>query len=237
MAAGEHPLEVPRGSSPCSLTRHCSLLLRATDIPDITSLRNRYGVRPSEASDVSRASPSGGAFRADETNPDGTSFYPLSSGRLALARTCLGPAEYSGRGERRVHTHVILLSRSQLEQSHWQPLAILEDGMALGRLTFQLEPSASLEKLELGDCYESERHEAIEECLEKLGNPPVDEIVSKLSQKKQVRYEFEGNRIALARCILARMKAEMRCDLSFSTSLEPSAARPFRLILVRPANS
>src|SRR4051794_20339794 len=78
------------------------------------------GIIEDEARAISRWSPSHGSLVLDPDNPAGVSYYPLPGGRFALARSCEGPPEYSGRGGRQLYTHTLVLDEEALRSVGWQ---------------------------------------------------------------------------------------------------------------------
>src|SRR5262249_51743839 len=58
------------------------------------------GVAAADVAALTAWSPSQEALIVDDANRTSLQLHPLPSGRLALSRTCQGPAEYSGRGGR-----------------------------------------------------------------------------------------------------------------------------------------
>jgi hypothetical protein len=54
-----------------------------------------------------------------------------------------------------------------------------------------------------------------------------------LEARQPVQLAFAGDRIALAECLLGALPLDRIVETSFSTSLQPSAARPHRLVLLQ----
>lgn len=87
------------------------------------------GVSDLEAGAVTTWSPSHGALIIDEANRISVSFYSLPSGRYAIARTCPGLAEYSGRGGRQLYTHTLVIDDKTLRQAGNQPWAVYRNAL------------------------------------------------------------------------------------------------------------
>ena len=62
------------------------------------------GLTPGEKREINQHSPSHGGLCQDGPDAKGVAWYPLSSGRLALAHSADAGAEHSGRGARRTWT-------------------------------------------------------------------------------------------------------------------------------------
>jgi len=192
------------------------------------------GVTESEANALTTWSPSHGGLALDEANPASVNFFPLPSGRYALARSREGQGEYSGRGGRQIYTRAIFLTSEDLQAARYQPFKIYRDAMSLGLLHYRANPPSVLPKVSLSVYHSTE--DSVEESRDSLdcGFDPgtLETIVSQLSAGQSVLFAHEGDRAALAEIILDRLHPETVLKMSVSTSLKPSSVRPFRLNLV-----
>jgi hypothetical protein len=188
------------------------------------------GVTEPEATALATWAPSHGALLVDEQNQTSVNLHPLPSGRVALSRTCMGPAEYSGRGERQVYTHALIFPESSLEVSH--PIALYRDALALGFLNYHSDPEPVLDLVKLGHVHRHLDPQACAQRARELGFDGLDDLHDKLATGRTVRLQFPGNRIDLVECLLAVLPKEVAAETSFSTSLQPSAVRPYKLVLV-----
>ena len=107
------------------------------------------GVSGQEAQAISRWSPSHGSLLQDQSNRVSVNFFSLPGGRFALARSCEGPPEYSGRGGRQLYTHILIIDSKTLEAVGGQPFVIYHNALALGHLFYQINPAELLEPIEL----------------------------------------------------------------------------------------
>jgi GTPase-associated protein 1 len=225
------------------------------------------GVPEADATALATWAPSHGALIVDAANHTSVNFHPLPSGRLALSRTCEGPAEYSGRGEHQLYTHALIFDLGALQEVEGQPLALYRDALAQGHLRYRRDPDTVLKPLDLGVVHPIQDPQAIMERVRMLEQQRLDmpepskpapkqdweegaerdnalperdyanncsifEIVSKLARGQWVRFRYAGDRIAVAECLLGLLPPERVPEASFSTSLQPSAVRPYRLLLV-----
>lgn len=193
------------------------------------------GVRDAEAVAVQSWSPSHGSLLTDKHNAWSVHFHALPGDRRALGRTCEGPPEYSGREGRQLYTHVLLLGAESLEPTGWNPLEILRDALALGRLNYQADPASALEKAELCDHLPCQDSDSWDRKCAAVDARVLDGIVAEVLAGRPVRCEYAGDRIALAECVIGRLPIELRRTFSFSTSLAASTARPFKLVLLPSA--
>ncbi|MDR3632956.1 MAG: hypothetical protein P4L84_03915 [Isosphaeraceae bacterium] len=193
------------------------------------------GVTDAEASSLATWSPSHGALLVDELNRTSVNFHPLASGRYALSRTCQGAPEYSGRGGRQVYTHALIVDPNTLKKAGNNPFAIYHDALALGYFLHRAEPDTQLKCVPLSFTHPRLDPAACADRARELGLPDLETTKAQLVAGRSVALPHAGDRIALAECLLGQLPADMLGALSFSTSLQPSAVRPFRLLLVGTA--
>lgn len=189
------------------------------------------GVTEPEAVAAATWSPSHEGLAIDKSNAVSFQFFPLPSGRFAVARTCLGPPEYSGRAGRQVYTHIMFITNEQLRRSGDSPIAIARDAFVLGRSVYQADPRSTLDAIELSDHYPHKSESFWRDQPAQADIPNLDQTIAQLRSGRSVRLPFAGDRALLVERLLGRMEPEEIPQVSFSTSLVPSAIRPFRLIL------
>ena len=177
-------------------------------------------------------SPSHGALIVDEANRVSINFHPLPEGRFALSRTCEGTAEYSGRGGRQLYTHALVIDAETLARSGHQPLAIYRDAMALGYLRYQAEPAPMLKPVRLSSIYSRADPSACSARARELGFGSIESTAARLRSDQSITFSYGGDRIELVECLLGVLPPEIVPKVSFATSLQPSAVRPYRLLLV-----
>ncbi len=189
------------------------------------------GVTEPEAVAAATWSPSHEGLAIDPANSVSFQFFPLPSGRFAVARTCQGPPEYSGRAGRLVYTHILFITNEQLRRAGDSPIAIARDAFVLGRSIYQADPRSTLDAIELSDHYPRQSEPYRRDITAQADMPNLDQTISQLRSGRNVRLQFSGDRVLLVERLLGGMKPEEIPQVSFSTSLVPSAIRPFRLIL------
>jgi hypothetical protein len=189
------------------------------------------GVTETEAGAVATWAPSHGALVVDAANRLSVNFHPLPGGRYALSRTIEGLPEYSGRGGRQVYTHVLIIDLNVLKRAG-DPITLYHDAMALGRFHYRAEPSAALKPVELSLTFERRDESAWAARAKELGLPELDALRDKLSAGQSVKFPHQGDRLAVAECLIGSLSPEIMPMVSFATSLLPSSVRPYRLLLV-----
>ena len=191
------------------------------------------GVSEEEVRSLATWSPSHEALLLDDANRVSVNFHPLTGGRWALARSCEGRPEYSGRGGRQVYTHALILDARRLGPAKFRPFALYRDALALGRLHYVPEPEPILDAVELGRCHGTSEPERRMVRLRALGLGDLNDARQQLAANRSVELRFAGDRMLLAECLLDLLPPEIVLTVSFSTSLQPSPARPYRLSLLR----
>jgi hypothetical protein len=190
------------------------------------------GVSESEAASLVTWSPSHGALLVDALNRSSVNFHPLPGGRFALSRTCEGPPEYSGRGGRQLYTHALILDEDQLRQAGRHPISLYWAALALGILRHRADPDPVLKPVKLPTVYSQGGVPGWQARAREIGLPALEPLRDKLASCQAITVPYPGNRIVLAEYLLGTLPGEMVSLVSFATSLQPSAVRPFRLSLV-----
>jgi hypothetical protein len=190
------------------------------------------GVSGRDAAILAEWCPSHGALIVDGANRTSANFHPLPDGRFALSRTCEGLAEYSGRGGRQLYTHLLIFDPSALPRSGFQPVALYRDALALGHFRFRPHPAPRLDPAELAEVHPRREAAAWARLAAQRALPPLDPWIARLVNGQAIQLPFPRDRIALVECLLGLLPPDLVPEISFSTSLRPSAARPYRLILL-----
>jgi hypothetical protein len=191
------------------------------------------GVTESEALSLATLSPSHAGMIADLANKASVNFHPMPSGRFALARTREGGAEYSGRGGRQLYTHAVIFEVAKLKEVGYQPFAIYRDALALGHFHYRANPPSILKPLPLSSVYPPQMCNP-SWLIRELGQHELESVLGQLDAGHGVVLPFAGDRAALAEALIDRLSPQTVLNLSFATSLHPSAVRPYQLTLVAP---
>jgi hypothetical protein len=168
----------------------------------------------------------------DRNNRVSVNFHPLPDGRFALSRTCAGPPEYSGRGGQQLYTHSLIVDGTTLEAVGFQPFALYRDAMAMGYLLYQPDPAPALEPVSLSRLHPRRDAGSWADLAGKLALPAPSLLREQLVSGQPHRFAHAGDRALLAECLIGILSPEAVRRTSFSTSLVPSASRPFIVSLV-----
>ena len=192
------------------------------------------GVTESEATAITIWSPSHGGLALDASNPVSVNFFPLPSGRYALARSREGRGEYSGRGGRQVFTRAILFDADCLREAAYNPFRIYRDALSLGHLHYRKNPASVLSRVELSLFHLSDDPPGNQVMRREHAIDPgtLETVVAQLTAGQAVLFTHSGDRVALAEQMIRCLSPEAVLRTSLSTSLVPSSVRPFRLNIV-----
>jgi len=190
------------------------------------------GVCELEAQALAAWAPSHGGLIVDANNRISVNFHPLVTGRYAVARTCTGPAEYSGRGGQQLFTHSLIVDEAGLEAVGYQPFALYRDAMARGYLVYQPDPAAVLSPVVLSRLHRPRGASLRPELAASLDLNSLSRLREQLASGQTLRFAYSGDRTVLAEYLIETLPPEAARTTSFSTSLTPSATRPFLLSLV-----
>ena len=193
------------------------------------------GVDESEAQALARWAPSHGALIVDRSNRTSVNFHPLPSGKFSLSRTCAGPPEYSGRGGRQLYTHALIVDGAALESVAFRPFSIYRDAMALGYFLYQPNPKDVLEPVRVSQVHPIRDADFWASRARELDLLKPRLVVDRLLSGQTVQFTYNGDRTALAECLIGMLPAQAARRTSFATSLVPSAVRPFTLSLLSAA--
>lgn len=203
------------------------------------------GIDRHTAHELGRWSPS--QVETDDSDHWIVSYYVVSEERVAVARTMLGGAEYSGRGNQQVVTSILVLDRGQFSAYENNALSVCRSALTMGGLRLPARLPSRLEPLELPDFpFPSPRSEV--DCrgpddgswsrsrlAAGLWCEPVGEAVVEPRWQAALR---NGQRIAVvgarhvwatAEAMLHSLSHENRPLVSFTTGLPPSLKRPFQV--------
>ncbi|MEC8553799.1 MAG: hypothetical protein VXZ82_02215 [Planctomycetota bacterium] len=216
------------------------------------------GIDRNMAQELSRWSPSQLPDSADQ-NDWFLSFYSLSHGFKAIARTVWGGPEYSCRGGNRVVTLICLTSTQQLAAYQNDPGLVASTALSLGHLRMPLDIPRSLETMTLPDapirgCSDTNSFnltnasrtgvvpDSTPSWAPNLGagdlrsaSPNASlliETAELVNARKRVALVGVEQPLEFLRELLPQLGGEIRAGLSFTTGLQPSSQRPFQVHFV-----
>jgi len=154
--------------------------------------------------------------------------FPAGRDHVAFTRTIFGGPEYSGRGGLKVVTRILIFRTDQLAGFNGDLTAVVRLACARGLLHLHRIDGQQLPTVEFP-----------ETSITALPRDPISqdmgpssysgEVLQLLATNRQVLVIGSQNPLSLVRDVLQQTPPANRVDLSFSTGLNPSVHRPFRI--------
>lgn len=191
------------------------------------------GLTDDEASAITQWSPAHDALEADERNRASLQLFPVSQDRYALARTCAGPPEYSGRGGPQLYTHLILFDPRALGVFDDRLVSLYRSALALGLWCYRADPPRRLEQAALPQPHARSVPLDFKAWAYDLGLVDPEPLLERLARGKPVHLTSGADRIELLECLLGMLPQRGVGRLSCGTSLKPSRCRPYQLLITR----
>jgi hypothetical protein len=164
-------------------------------------------------------------------------YHPLGEKYYVFSRTFLGPAEYSGRGNRQISTKIILLTEKQFASFDFLPTDVLLTALTLGLLKFSL--TSPYEDNEI-DFPTFPLHASLPKAsplsrdAKDEGAPETtNQLVHALTNQQRCAVVSSQNPLEQTKQIFAQLDDEQRRRTSFTTGLPYSRRRPFCLQLFK----
>lgn len=191
------------------------------------------GLKPDEKQTITRYSPSHDALCGSQggVEPFGAAFYPLPSGRLCVAYSCLAGAEHTGRGGQRVYTFNVVFSSQDFPSCGYNPFAVLRAMSRAGLTEPQLQPSAVLPELSL-EITDGELSPAGAELCPALSAPWRDHCLESLLHARTLVVNLPDRWIESMEAMLIGVPGPMRSRFSFGAGLKFSVGRCHNLSLL-----
>ncbi|UCG15216.1 MAG: hypothetical protein JSV19_07950 [Phycisphaerales bacterium] len=189
------------------------------------------GLTATEKKEITRRSPSHGGLCQDGPEAAAVGFYKLSTGRLAVAFSCDGGAEHTGRGVRRIYTHVTVLQADDFEKFGFNPSNVLIAVDRVGGLEVRLDPPRRLDPLTLQplDRFNRERAAA---AVGRFGAPWITYALSLVLRHMRLVVSGDLDPGECMEAILLGVPGPLRADVSFSAGLRFSVGRPYAVTVV-----
>lgn len=186
------------------------------------------GIDEELASTLSVWGPSHGSLADSCRNTESLNVFPAGRGRIALSRTVFGGPEYSGRGGLQVVTRILVFRSEQLAGYEYDTVALTRTVLALGHLRLQAAFSRPMPRIDLPDETMTglpyARHDAVEE-----SDVFFTDLRRILSTGGQVAVVGNERPLSLLEQLIRSTPGRERLELSFTTGLNPSVHRPFRM--------
>lgn len=185
------------------------------------------GIDRAMAHGLCRWAPSHAALADPGPNAWSLNYFRVDPGHVAVARTTLGAAEYSGRGGRDVVTLFLVVSTYDFAGYDYDAVALARTALALGYLRLPNSPRATVTPVRLPD-------RAVP--LTESPRSADDAVGGLLDQTRELL--LDARRVAVIGCpdplaaveqLLAEMPEPVRSEISFATALNWSVRREFQL--------
>ncbi len=170
-----------------------------------------------------------------EQSPEAMSvnFHALPSGAWCVSQTTPEGEEYSGRGGPRIYTHSLIVHAEDLRANFANnPLALLRTALGQGALQVFDVPPKSLESFEL-----HAQTAAVDQGLLAAWSAEADRIrlaaiLDAVIAAPRLGLAAGTDSLRMVASILGMLPVDCRTQVTFSTGLRYSPARPFRVCCV-----
>jgi hypothetical protein len=176
--------------------------------------------------------PSHGALRSEANESGSVNFFRLPGGDYCVSKTWHAGAEYSHRNGARVYTHCLIASAEIMARFSNNPFLVLRAAVAGGHMRALEQPSGCLETLCLPGRSPVVDAALLSELIVTPGAERVASLVQAVYEHPQVAVVADANAPQLIAGIISCLPPAERLHFSFSTGLEFSAQRPFRVFSV-----
>ena len=188
------------------------------------------GLSDADARELAVWGPSHGSLLDSGPNAVSFNFHPLPSGAHCVSRTTPAGFEYSGRGAVRVYTQCLIVPPDVLGRFANNPFAVLRAASAAGSLEVHRKAPERLEPLRLAG-----RAAAVDSTLlaQLAGNPGADRLAALVKAALDSVSLATAGEVATEHLIAGLINClppECRTEMSFSTGLNYSSRRPFRIV-------
>jgi len=189
------------------------------------------GVCAEDLRDLAIWGPSHGSLL--DAGPDSVSFnfHPLSSGAYCVSRTTLAGEEYSGRGHQ-VYTQCLIVPADELVRFANNPFAVLRAALAGGALEVHRRVPSRLEPMQLMGHTGAIDTPLLSRLSHQPGTPWLASLVQAALSCPCLALAGSSEPEHLIAGLLNCLPPECRTRFSFSTGLNYSPRRPFRVVAV-----
>ena len=159
-----------------------------------------------------------------------TNFWRLQSGNYCISRTTTSGGEYSGRVGPCVYTQCLIPPLDVFLKFANNPFALVRAAMVQGALEVHQEVPRQLEAIRLAGRAVAVDQAVLTEVLADPGPRALVALVDVVLRTGRVAV-VTNSKAALLAALVNCLPIECRLELSFSTGLEISPRRPFRIVL------
>ena len=167
---------------------------------------------------------------------DGSTFNytPMGSEWAIVSRTLYGGPEYSRRGTLQVVTVILALRQEQFAGYDYNPLTLARTAMLLGHLRLSANQTEHLADIQLPA--EAPYAVVTRQSCESWHNALLERSMQLLNQGERIALITEHAASTPLEMLIENTAKANRLQLSFTTGLNPSPERPFRVHLLPTVN-
>jgi len=173
--------------------------------------------------------PSHGALRSEANESGSVNFFRLPGGDYCVSKTWHAGAEYSHRNGARVYTHCLIASAETMARFSNNPFFVLRAAIAGGHMRALEQPPDRLETLCLPGRSPVVDSALLSELIITPGAERIASLMHAACEPPQVAVVTDANAPQLIAGVISCLPLAERLDFSFTTGLEFSSQRPFRV--------
>ena len=190
------------------------------------------GIGSAERRVIQRCAPSHASLTTASDVARAISFFALPDGRLCVARSTHVGMEQTGRGGRRVYTHLLVLAADDFAAFDSNPFHILRLAEHAGVLTPDVDASGTLDPIALTPQPDGRAVERVTIGLDRVEPHRLRYVVERLIAGAKLVVLAPSAAAEIAEAVLLAVPAPMRPEISFATGLKFSLTRQFTFHLL-----
>ena len=190
------------------------------------------GIGSAERRVIQRCAPSHASLTTDSDAARATSFLALPDGRLCVARSTHVGMEQTGRGGRRVYTHLLVLAADDFAAFDSNPFHILRLAEQAGVLTPDVDASGTLDPIALTPQPDGSAVDRVTIGLDRVEPHRLRFVVERLIAGAKLVVLTPDAATEIAEAVFLAVPAPLRPEISFATGLKFSLTRQFTFNLL-----
>lgn len=190
------------------------------------------GISDQEARELMQWGPGHDSLYPDSPAETSINFHHVESGAYCVSQTKLAGREYSGRGGRRVHTHMVLVPPQTLLRFANNPFRVMDALIAAGRVESCEDVPARLEPVNLIGRASPVNTTNLKQVLRHTGPHALAALVNAALNTQRLGLVSKISGQKLFRALLDLLPLSARPAFSLTTGLRVSATRNYRLVVL-----
>ncbi|MFO7901758.1 MAG: hypothetical protein R6U98_03785 [Pirellulaceae bacterium] len=192
------------------------------------------GISDQEARELTQWGPGHDSLYHESADATSINFHYMESGIYCVSQTQLAGREYSGRGGRRVHTHLFLVPEQKLLRFANNPFRVMDALIAAGRVERAEQVPERLEPVNLVGRASSVNTNNLKEVVRHTGPHKLAVLVNAALNCERLGLVSKIPGKKLFRALLDLLPLPLRPAFSLTTGLRVSATRSYRLVVLPP---